>query len=174
MAVRATFTLQDAGAARANVLKSMGDVAIKRGHQIGRDMVTEANQRMGATWNLNRGYDRRRDPGSRRASTALDYHLEGHQLPIVISYRVLGGDNVLRRIIILNFGAGRHNIRPSGNWPLTGRGNASHFVRFKSGAGLPRILSWPDGAATSVSHPGSAGSHFLEEGMAAAVARNTG
>ena len=116
---------------------------------------------------------------ARRAATALDYRVTGSSLPLEVSYRVLGGDDVLKRIIFMNFGTSAHEIRPSGTWSLTGRRGGLN-VRFGGGERVATqpVLAWTDRRGQVVTpevyHPGQRGTGFLERGMQAAKDRNRG
>lgn len=156
--------------------------AIRRKVEVeGPRLVADANAAMARRFNLNRPFERRRSPGSRRASTALDYFVEGNELPIRLGFRVLGGDDVVRRIIILNFGSQAHEIGPSGQWPLRG---ASGITRLSRGSNIrartgdvARALAWIDElddvvVRGSVWHPGQRQpGGFLEEAVAKSKAR---
>jgi hypothetical protein len=173
MGIRAVIKVLNAGEVRQSV-KIQGDkIVAETAHRVGEDMAREATLLMDQDYILARPYERRRYPGSRRAATAIDYRVEGSKLPIDVFYRVLGGDNVVMRIIILNWGRkGNYPIRPSGNWPLAGRGGASHFKRFKRGKSQG-VLAWPGVVTPEVSAGGAqSGTEFLERGMQIAVDRN--
>ena len=141
----------------------------------GKEMVDEANRLMASRFNLNRPYERRRYPGSRRAATALDFSVTGDDTQFRLSYRVLGGDVVLKRILGMNFGTGNgHPIVPSGKWALKGANLSTRAAPTKAqkGAGRGgRGYLWfpvPEGGpyvrASKVNHPGSQkGKGFLEE-----------
>lgn len=175
MGFRAGIKFLNAGQARQSV-KIQGDkIAAQKAHRVGEDMAREATLLMDQDYILARPYERRRYPGSRRAATAIDYRVEGSRLPIEVSYRVLGGDTVVMRIIILNWGRkGGYAIRPSGNWPLAGRSGESHFKRFKRGKNKRSLLAWPGVVTDEVSATAVSGTEFLERGMRIAVDRNTG
>jgi len=166
----------NAGQARQNIQGQMDKIALERAHAIGADMAKEATDLMAADYDLNRPFERRRYPGSRRASTAIDYAVTNQHLPIDVSYRILGGDNVVMRIIILNWGRkGGYPIRPSGNWPLSGRakGGTAKFKRPKRGTSQG-VLAWPGVVTDEVSATATSGTEFLERGRDIAIARNVG
>lgn len=137
------------GVARGSLSRELARTVGPIADQIGRDMVDEANTLMETKYDLNRPFNRRRSPGTRRAATALDYQVEGgRELPVIVSYRVLGGEEVFLRILGLNYGVGAHTISPSGAWPLGGGAR-----RTAAGPGTirrnPRFLvvgrlAWPD------------------------------
>ena len=154
--------------------------ARRRAEMIGRDAAKKANDIVRTKYKQ-REYERRRHPGSRRAAGAISYKVsEQRDFPITVSYRVLGGEDVVRRIIILNFGRGPSDIVPSGTWPLRGRYGSSRFVRQGSTGIAPRLLAWPSSGSgapdvfrpSATSGPSQAGG-FLEEAMKYAVSRNT-
>jgi hypothetical protein len=115
-------------------------------------MVNRANTKMAANFNLDRPSDRRRYPGTRRAKGALDFQIDGTDFPIIIRYRVLGGDAVRDRIIFMNWGTSPHDITPNGN-----------------AGGNGRILAWQENGEWAYSagheHPGQSPVNFLEEAM---------
>ena len=168
-----SFRWLNEGAVRGYVNGQLDQIAVKTANRMGEEMAKEGADLMAADHNLGRPYDRRRYPGSRRAATALDYQVTGSSLPIRVTYRVLGGDNVTMRIVILNWGRTASNIRPSGTWPLTGRSGQSHFKRSSTGAGVPQAVAWPGHVYPSTVSPGSSGTKFLERGRDSTVARNT-
>jgi hypothetical protein len=149
-------SVADPGTLQRTVKLRANSIIRNRLEQVGKEMVANANALMAGDFDLNRPYDRRRHPGSRRASTALDYAISGNEDRLVLGFRVLGGDEVFKRILGMNFGTGGgHEIYPSGAWPLKRSTRA--------------VLAWPgpDGVYRpregSVWHPGTAGTGFLEE-----------
>jgi hypothetical protein len=174
----------DEGAVRNSAKRAAGPVMRRVLEQAGKEMVDEANRLMASRFDLNRPYERRRHPGSRRAKDALDFEITGDVDRFVVGYRVLGGDEVFKRILGLNYGTPAHKIKPSGNWALKGAGLAvrSRPTRKQAAAGsgangwlyFPVPEGGPYKRATRVSHPGSTkGTGFLEEARDK-VARNIG
>lgn len=146
---------------------------------IGRDMARRANELAAQRYDQ-RPRERRRSPGSRRLAGAFSYQLRGGpDFPIEIRFRVLGGEDVQRRAIVLNFGKPATTITPSGKWPLRGRYKSSNPFRREGPAAPGRILAWPSGgvgppnvftdSANSRHRPGD---RFLEEARDWAVSRN--
>ena len=145
--------IANAGAAQRIVRERMARATRVRMRAIGRDMVNRANQKMASNFDLNRPGNRRRHENSRRVRTALDFQIDGTEFPIIIQYRVLGGELVRQRIIMLNWGTSGHMIEPNGN---------------AGGDGV--VLAWPEDGEMVYSkghwHPGSRkGVGFLEEAM---------
>lgn len=108
----------DMNAARFAVKRAVGPVMRRRVEQAGKEMVDTANTLMAGDFDLARPYERRRDPGSRRAATALDYAItETADGRLELRFRVLGGEQVFRRIMGMNYGlGGGHMISPNGSW----------------------------------------------------------
>ena len=159
MTFRIEATLADAGSAKRVLQRKMGEVTKRKLNDTGYDMVKTANQKMAANFDLNRPGNRRRHEGSRRTRGALDFQIVGNELPMALRYRILGGDVVRQRIIMLNWGTVGHEIVPSGT---------------AGGSGV--ILAWPeDGVLVKtkrVWHPGSRkGVGFLEDAMSEAIQR---
>ena len=150
------------GAGRNIGRRQIDAIARRKANEAGREMVRVANDRMASDFNLDRPHDRRRHPGSGRAKNALDYQVDKTTTPITIRFRVKGGDDVLARIIFMNYGTVDHDIWPSGKWPL-------------SRSALPEFLVWPskDGSKLvkmpAVWHPGQDGKDFLQDGRDVAV-----
>ena len=141
-------------------------------------MVEDATKLMQGDFNLERPYERRRYPGSRRATTALDFQIqEDGDGAFTLGFRVLGGEEVLKRIIFMNWGTREHEIKPSGAWELTGvRGGISVRLGDRSGATgwQGGRLAWVDenGAVVirgSVWHPGQKSTGFLQDARDLAV-----
>jgi len=67
---------------------------------------------------------RRRHPGSRRLKNAISYQVEsGSGFPIEVSYRILGGQVVVNRAVILNFSKTTgYPIPPNASPPWSLRG----------------------------------------------------
>lgn len=171
MSVQVRATLANPGAAKRAIDRSLGAIVRHRAEDAGREMVRLANAKMANLFDLNRPGSRRRYPGTTRAANALDYRVEGHELPIRVQYRVLGGEQVRLRILGLNYGTPPHDIRPSGTWSL--RGQTPTPVRSRQRQGRPKI-AWLDGEWTvvdDVSHPGTGATHFLEEARDEAAAK---
>jgi len=112
------------GVARLQVTRKLNPVLKAGLKQAGESMVNTANSLMTGDFDLERPYERRRYPGSRRAKSALDYTVtETSREQLQVRYRVLGGEVVLKRILGMNFGVGGgHRIVPSGTWELKGAG----------------------------------------------------
>jgi hypothetical protein len=98
--------------------------------ELGEAMAEEANKLISERFEY-RPFARRRHPGSRRASTAMSYAVLGNQYPYDVVYRILGGRDVQKRVLILHYGRPAVTIRPSGAWPLK--------------TGTKAILAWPEG-----------------------------
>lgn len=162
----------------ANIAKRRLNPPLRREMGVaGRKMVSDANKLMEKDFDLDRVYERRRFPGSRRAKKALDFQIsEDADGSLTLGFRVVGGEEVLKRIIFMNWGTRAHEIRPSGAWELTGvRGGIE--VRFgarpRGGAGTGR-LAWLDASGNvvikgSVNHPGQLGKGFLQDARDLAV-----
>ena len=146
-------------------------IARAKAEAFGDDMVDRANSKMGKLYDLSRPDSRRRYPGSMRASSALKPDITGDALPITVVYGVSGGDNVLGRLIFMNFGTGGHEIVPSGAWG--GRGSTPIPPRGFTRRVPPR-LAWFEGGEwhfqPRVDHPGQDGTGFLEAARDEAVA----
>lgn len=177
--VTATATVNP-NAIKAAVEKA-ADPAVRAGvMRAGEEMVKIANNLMAGDFNLNRPFERRRYPGSRRAATALDFAVSGTNGNYQLEFRVLGGEDVVKRIIFMNYGTSPHMIYPSGAWSLKGQQVYSRLTRgsnvTRSGFNQP-LLAWVDEdsgesvVTTEVDHPGQAGTGFLEEARDAIVAR---
>lgn len=146
--------------------------------ETGKKMVEIANRLMAGEFDLDRPYERRRYPGSRRASNALDYTVtEEADGTLDLRYRVLGGPEVFKRILGMNFGTGDgHEIRPSGRWELKGRSSSSvQRTRFGGARRKSKqnVLAWTgeDGQVVTeeVWHPGTRATGFLQEAAAASA-----
>jgi hypothetical protein len=144
---------------------------------VGRQMTKDAVGLMEGDYDLERPYERRRYPGSRRAKSALDFQIqEDGDGEFTLGFRVLGGEDVLKRIIFMNWGTRPHQIWPSGNWELTGiRGGITvrSGARPTGGAGSGR-LAWTDENGQvvirgHVDHPGQSGTGFLQDARDLAV-----
>lgn len=143
----------------------------------GRKMAEDATGLMTGDYDLERPYERRRFPGSRRAKTALDFQItEDADGSLTLGFRVLGGEEVLKRIIFMNWGTRAHTIRPSGAWELTGvRGGISVRLGDRSGgSGSYGRLAWIDESGDvvirgEVQHPGQTGTGFLQDARDLAV-----
>lgn len=130
------------------------DPAVKAGlMNAGKEMVNVANSLMAAEFNLNRPFERRRHPGSRRAATALDFTVTGSAGDYQLGFRVLGGEEVFKRILGMNYGIPAHQIVPSGAWSLKGMrppSGRSSIARLRMGGGVrgganQPLLAWVDG-----------------------------
>jgi hypothetical protein len=163
--------------------RQLGDIMRNKLEATGRDMVTNANSAMEGSFDLNRPYERRRNPGSRRAATALDYEVEETGTGYEVNFRVVGGDDVLMRILIMNYGSDSHDIFPTGGWELGGLNpktvsrTASGFNKIAGDTGGGKLAYpssrggyWVGGEDEGVTHPGTSGRHFLEDGRDAAAA----
>lgn len=164
----------DMNAARFAVKRAVGPVVRRRVEQAGKEMVRVANSLMAADFDLNRPYERRRHPGSRRASTALDYSITSDSSErLILRFRVLGGDEVFMRIMGMNYGVPAHTISPSGAWSLRGVSLATRSTSSRSGTGSSgNFLAWPENGGWRVvrgsvywrpTGAASQGTHFLEE-----------
>jgi hypothetical protein len=171
----------DAGAVRNSAIRAAGPIVRRELERTGEEMVKDANRSMETRFDLNRPYERRRHPGSRRAKDALDFEITGGGERFVLGFRVLGGDDVFSRILWLNFGTSPHEIRPSGRWQLRGarlavRGNPTRRqAAAGGGSGGWLYFPVPEGGpykrATRVQHPGQRGTGFLEEARDRAARR---
>jgi hypothetical protein len=103
--------------------------------ELGKAMAEEANKLIGERFEY-RPFARRRHPGSRRASTAMSYAVLGNQYPYDVVYRILGGRDVEKRVLILHYGRPGVVIEPSGAWPLK--------------KGTKALLAWPKGEGTAI------------------------
>ena len=171
----------DQAAMRAKVNRAVDPVLRERAEDAGKEMVRIANALMAGQFNLNRPYERRRYPGSRRASTALTHVVTGSNSQYTVGYRVLGGEEVLQRILGMNYGMGGERvISPNGNWDLRGARLAVRDEPTGAGSGGGRQLAWQEnGVWTNVkgsvtwkpTGSASRGTGFLEEARDAAVAQ---
>lgn len=178
----------DAGQLKKAIDRAVAPTVIRTMENVGKDMVQEANDLMEERFDMHRPNQRRRYPGSRRAITALDYFVEVEGDRRAIGFRVLGGKDVLNRIVFLNWGTDPHEIKPSGAWlgaggsTLAGGRNFDKLSKGRAAAAKPpRSLSlrgsrsgklafpYPDEDSRyhvfdrSVFHPGSHwGDGFLE------------
>jgi len=163
--------------------KQLAPIMKAKVEAIGRDMVDAANDQMAASFNMGTPYERRRHPGSRRASTALTHEVTQGKKSYEVNFRVVGGDEVLMRILILNYGSVEHDIFPTGGWSLGGlnpkgiSATASAFNRIAGDSGGGRLAYpskhggyWVGEEDEGVTHPGTDGAHFLEDGRNAAAA----
>lgn len=158
-----TGTLADPGALQRAVKLKYNSIVRNRLEQVGKEMVVNANALMAGDFDLARPHDRRRHPGSRRASTALDFAISENSGRLVLGFRVLGGDEVFNRILIMNYGSVEHDIYPSGAWSLKRTDK--------------EVLAWPEGGRYRVvgfvagdhKHPGTLGTGFLEEALEVAA-----
>jgi len=113
------------GAAKEAITRAVGPVMRRVLNDAGKEMVDTANKLMAGDFDLNRPYERRRYPGSRRAGAALSYEVTGNDERLTLGFRILGGEQVFKRVLGMNFGmGGRRRIIPNGNWPLSGAGLA--------------------------------------------------
>jgi len=183
MSITATARVVDSGTVRNSMSRSIARAVKPKADEAGRAMVAKANELMEAKYDMNRPFERRRSPGSPRAINALDYNVEGTTLPVVLSFRVRGGDEVRKRIIGLNWGVPTHEIQPTGNWPLKGmyrRSFGPQSTKETPFAGGIGRLAWPldngqwrvvDGSVMWQPAANAGGGHFLEE-AAEYAARN--
>lgn len=182
--MRVQATVVDAGTARSGLSRALARIVGDRLDLIGKDMVQLAEAKMAARYNLNRPYERRRHPGSRRAAGALDYRKDGDTVEQTVAFRVNGGEQVRLRILGLNYGTPAHTIAPSGAWELKGL-NPRNINRARrrgapDDAGNFTGIAFPFGnnpagyfiTEGSVQHPGTAAGGFLQEARDEAVARN--
>lgn len=151
MTVRLSADLANSGAAKNAISAKVGRIVREEAEEFGRRMVERANELMNQKYDMNRPFNRRRSPGTRRAATALDYRVTGNELPITVEYRVLGGEEVKLRIAGLNYGVPAHTISPSGAWELGG-GARRTAAAPSSARRNPRFLvlghlAWPEPTA---------------------------
>lgn len=176
-----TVRIADPGAARATIARATSAVIKREMNVVGKLMVEDAVALMRGDFNLERPYERRRWPGSRRAASALDFTVTGGpEFPLELGWRVLGGDETFKKIVGLNWGVPGHNIKGgSGTWPLKGKFNVNRMggaKKRKRGTNRrPDLLAWVDEdgdvMTPEVDHPGSEGGHFLEEALELAIFR---
>lgn len=161
------------GSAKRIMQRKASDHARHLAEDVGREMVKIANKKMAEQFNLNRPAGRRRYPGSVRASNALDYQVDGSELPISVRYRVRGGDEVVGRIIYMNYGTRGHDIPATGAWGGKGTTAIPSTTRKRISGGK---LAWfEDGYWTvqdsPVGHPGQNATFFLQEAAEEALAK---
>ncbi len=169
-----------------DIRRQLGPIMRTHTEGIGKDMVAKANDLMAGRFNLNRDYERRRHPGSRRAATALDYEIVDSDGESTVDYKVLGGDEVTLRILIMNYGSVDHDIFPNGAWELGGLNpkkvsrSSSARNKIEGGSAGDRLAYpsntgrgyWRGQPGESVHHPGTNGEHFLEAARDAALIGN--
>jgi len=178
----------DAGQLKKAIDSAIAPTVVRVMEDIGKDMVQHANDLMEERFDMHRPNQRRRYPGSRRAITALDYFVEVNGDRRAIGFRVLGGEEVFNRIVMLNWGTKPHDIPATGAWQGAGGdtlAGGQMFSKLSKGRAAapkpPRSLSlrgsrsgklafpWPDEDSryhvfdSPVHHPGSHwGDGFLE------------
>jgi len=109
------------GAVKQKFTRAVGPVLRRVLNDAGKEMVDTANKLMASDFDLNRPYERRRYPGSRRAGQALSYEITGNDERLTLGFRILGGDEVFKRVLGMNYGmGGPRRIVPNGNWSLKG------------------------------------------------------
>ena len=147
--------------AKRFISRRASEIVRRKANRAGDEMVKLANREMKSRFDLNRPGSRRRSPGSTRAAKALQPTVTGIEFPITLGYRVVGGDEVVARIIFMNFGTRAHEIRPSGKWPN------------RRSLGPPERLTWLQDAKwttlPSTFHPGQGPTGFLERARDQAV-----
>jgi len=120
----------------------------RRLDNLGRIMVEEANKEIRRLYRIDRPFERRRHPGSRRLINAISYQVVGEQFPMKVTFRALGGKPVLDRVYSLNGDRRAYTMVPTGNWPLTGVkkpvSDTTRFRRFTAPGAPPKTLSWND------------------------------
>ena len=174
MAAFTTVTI-DSAAIKAKLTaaadREIRDAAVDAGKR----MAKRATALMDQDFNLNRPYERRRHPGSRRAATAIESEVERNgPADYTVRYKILGGPVVEARIAGLNYGIGSgHNIYPTGNWPLKNTTLAVRNKPRKTGQRRTNILAvldpntGEDWGAAYLHHPGMtrfpSGAGFLEK-----------
>jgi hypothetical protein len=172
----------NAASAKQSIGKQLDVITRQKSEMTGKAMVLYAEALMAGQFNLSRDYERRRHPGSRRAANALDHVIttDGNGDPTV-EFRVLGGDDVLMRILIMNYGSVSHDIHPNGNWELGGLNpkkvsrTASKFNTSQTAGNRLAYPSkeggyWKGKPGQYVTHPGTNATNFLEEARNQAVA----
>ena len=171
--MKATARLVNGSAASTYISRQAADIVRRKARLAGSEMVRLANADMASRFDLNRPGGRRRYPNSRRAATALLYRVDGTSFPITLSYRVVGGDDVVARITFMNFGTSPHTIPLSGAWQ-----NPWAPGTKTARAGPPSRLAWFENgewvfpaSKSAVPHPGQGPTGFLERARDEAVAR---
>jgi hypothetical protein len=147
--IRTEVRLADPGTLRRQINRSVSRVMLEKADALGRRMVENANAGMANQgFNLSRPPERRRYPGSRRAATALDYYVEGKELPITVGFRILGGEEVFKRILGMNYPIPPHEIWPHGGWDLSGAarrtGASPKVTKLNARYLIGDKLAWPD------------------------------
>uniref|UniRef100_UPI003569B578 hypothetical protein n=1 Tax=Gemmatimonas sp. TaxID=1962908 RepID=UPI003569B578 len=137
--MKATAQLVNGAEAKRFISRQASEIVRRKAVRASDEMVKLANKEMKSLFDLNRPGSRRRSPGSTRAAKALQPTIKGREFPLTVGYRVVGGDDVVARIIFMNFGTRAHEIRPSGKWPN------------RKALGPPQRLAWlQDGKWTKV------------------------
>lgn len=121
---------------------------VELAEQIGARMAELANNYVRENFK-ERVYERRRHPGSRRAAGSIGFKLVSKD-PAQVDFTVAGGENVLKRVSILNYGRPDTVIESSvltGNepWPLKGvfTENINRFQRGQAKDVMDRpVLAW--------------------------------
>jgi len=126
--------------------------------RVGSVMTEEAKREIEQRFEV-RPFERRRYPGSRRATTAISFNraeiASARDFPIEVDFRILGGEEVVTRINVLNNGATSHVIESTdrtGNepWPLKGVGAVNRMAGLRQDG--TRIgfdtLAWPRAGGT--------------------------
>jgi len=165
----------DTASLRQEILAAADSQIREIADDAGKRMAKRATELMDQDFNLNRPYERRRHPGSRRAATAISHEVERNgTADYTIRYKILGGEIVEARIAGLNYGIGSgHDIYPTGNWPLKNSTLAVRNESRKTGRPRTNILAafdestGEDWGAAYLHHPGMtrfpSGAGFLEK-----------
>jgi hypothetical protein len=126
--------------------------------RVGFVMAEEAKREIENRFEV-RPFERRRHPGTRRATTAISFNRSEiaatKNFPIEVDFRILGGDKVVTRINVLNNGATAHVIDSTdrtGNepWELKGVGAVNRMAGLTQSGdriGL-NTLAWPRAGGT--------------------------
>jgi hypothetical protein len=121
-------------ALRAAQFKNAKQFALQVGAEMSRQATEEVLQRFEI-----QPFDRRRYPGSRRLSSkgTISFNREEiratKQYPLNIDFRILGGEEVVTRALVLNNGARTHEIESTDisagdRWVLKGVSNPNRFT----------------------------------------------
>ena len=167
----------DSAAIKAKILAASDSQVRDAAVRAGKQMAKRATTLMDQDFNLNRPYERRRHPGSRRAATAISSEVERNgPASYIVRYKILGGPIVEARIAGLNYGTPGHAIYPTGNWPLKNSTLAIRNTPRRTGRARTNILAvldpstGEDWGAAYLNHPGSRGTSFLERARDEVVA----
>jgi hypothetical protein len=123
------------GALKAAQFKNAKKFALEVGAEMSRQATEEVLQRFEI-----QPFERRRHPGTRRLSAkgTISFNRDEikatKQYPINVDFRILGGEDVVTRALVLNNGAQTHEIESTDinadgkRWVLKGVGNPNRFT----------------------------------------------